>query len=285
VGAGGNPVIAAAVLLAAQAAPVFAPPLDRSLTMTTETLRSAGPATRRFVARRTILFSATPDGYRVAITLDTAAPGETDSDPEGLLRAGFAGLAGRTVVLQLDRTGAVTGVDDLQAVWGAVTKGMGAMAPTGTDPATQARAARVRAIVATLAAQPEAAQRRMIASLVTPLIAPELVTEAATPAPPRAVRVPATSIYGQTELDGLRAVQSRPDGIEVSVSATGPVAVTTPEGKASATITLETLRRIDPHTGLVIESRERVETLTPDGGLQSERLTVTRLQPAGGAER
>jgi hypothetical protein len=278
-------VIGAILLIAAQAAPAFAPPLDRSLTMTTETVRSEGPATRRFIARRTVRFSATPDGYRVAITLDAAAPGEADSDPAGLLRAGFAGLAGRTVVLQLDRAGAVTGVDDLPALWRAIIAGMGAMAPVGTDPTTQARAARVRAIVATLAAQPEAAQRRMIASLVTPLIAPELVTEAATPAPPRAVRVPATSIYGQTELDGLRAVRSRPDGIEVSVSATGPVAVTTPEGKTSATITLETLRRIDPHTGLVVESRERVETLTPDGGLQSERLTVTRLQPAGGVER
>lgn len=278
-------MIAAILLMAAQAAPVFAPPLDRTLAMTTETVRSEGAMTRRFVAQRTVRFSATPDGYRVAITLDSAAPGEAASDPAGLLQAGFARLAGRTVVLQLDRAGAVTGVDDLPAVWRAVTEGMAAMAPTGTDPATQQRAARVRAIVATLAAQPEAAQRRMIASLVTPLIAPELVTEAATPAPPRAVRVPATSIYGQTELDGLRAVRARADGIEVSVSATGSVAVTTPEGKASATITLETLRRIDPHTALVIESRERVETLTPDGGLQSERLTVTRLQPAGGVER
>lgn len=278
-------MIAAILLIAAQAAPVFAPPLDRSLTMTTETVRSAGPTTRRFVARRTVRFSAAPDGYRVAITLDAAAPGEADSDPAGLLSAGFAGLAGRTVVLQLDRTGAVTGVDDLPAIWRAIIEGMGAMAPVGTDPATQAHAARVRAIVAALAAQPEAGQRRMIASLVTPLIAPELVTEAATPAPPRAVRVPASSIYGQTELDGLRAVRSRPDGIVVSVSATGPIAVTTSDGTASATITLETLRRIDPHTGLVVESRERVETLAPDGGLQSERLTVTRLQPAGGTER
>ncbi|WP_066656287.1 MULTISPECIES: hypothetical protein [unclassified Sphingomonas] len=270
-------IAAAAVLLAAQAAPVFAPPLNRTLTMTTETVRSEGPTTRRFVARRTIRFSAAPDGYRVAITLDAAASGEVESDPAGLMRAGFARLAGRTVVLQLDRTGAVTAVEDLATIWRAVIDGMGAMAPTGTDPATQQRAARVRAIVAALAAQPEAAQRRMIASLVTPLIAPELVAQAATPAPPRAVRVPATSMYGQTELDGLRAIRVRPDGIEISVSATGSVAVTTAEGKASATITLETLRRIDPHTGLVVESREQVETLAPDGSLQSERMTVTKL--------
>jgi hypothetical protein len=270
-------VIVAAVLMAAQAAPVFAPPLDRPLTVTTETVRTDGANTRSFIARRSVRFMPAPGGYRVAVTLDATAPGEEGSDPAGLLHAGFARLAGRTVMLQLDRTGAVTGIDDLPVIWRAVTDGMRALAPTGSDPATQQRAARVRAIVAQLSAQPEAAQRRMIGSLITPLIAPELIAEAANPAPPRAVRVPATSVYGRAELDGLRSVRSRPDGIEVAVSATGPVAVSTLEGKANATITLETLRRIDPRTALVLESRERVETMAPDGSLQSERLTVTRL--------
>ncbi len=266
-------MITVALLLAAQAAPVFAPPLDHSLTMTTETVRTEGATSRRFVARRSVRFTAAADGYRAAVTLEDAGAGEVESDPAGLLRAGFARLAGRTVVLHLDRAGSVTGIDDADTTWRAVVDGMAALAPTGNDPATRERAARVRAIVAALAAQPEAARHKMLASLVTPLIAPELVAEAATPAPPRAVRVPAMSIYGKAELDGLRAVRTRPEGIEISVSATGPVAV----GTASATITLETLRRIDPATGLVIESREQVETLAPDGSLQSERLTVTRL--------
>lgn len=98
-------MIGAILLMAAQAVPVFAPPLDQTLAMTTETVRSEGVITRRFVAQRSVRFSAAPDGYRVAITLDSAAPGEADSDPAGLLQAGFARLAGRTVVLQLDRAG------------------------------------------------------------------------------------------------------------------------------------------------------------------------------------
>lgn len=273
-------MIAAALLIAAQSAPVFAPPLDQPLTITTETVRTEAANTRHFVARRTVRFTAAHDGYRVAVTLDEAAPGEEASDPAGLLRAGFARLAGRTVVLKLDHAGAVVGIEDLPATWRAVTAGMAALAPTGTDPATRQRAARVRAIVAALAAQPEAAQHRMIGSLVNPLIAPELVVEAATPSPPRVVRVPAMSVYGRAELEALRSIRSRPDGIEVSVSAAGPVAVATPEGEASATVTLDTLRRIDPATGLVVESRERIETLAPDGSVQSERLTVTRLKPA-----
>lgn len=270
-------MILAAVLMVAQSAPVFAPPIDKPLTISTETIRTEGAGTRHFVSRRTVRFTALPDGYQAAVTLDEAAPGDGDSDPAGLLRAGFARLAGRTVVIRLDRAGAVVGIDDLAATWRAVTDGMGALAPTGTDPATRQRAARVRAIVATLAAQPETAQRRMIGSLVTPLIAPELVAEAALPTAPRAVRVPVTSIYGRAELDGLRSVRSRSDAVEVSVSATGPVAVVTPAGTTSASATLETLRRIDPATGLVIESRELVETLAPDGSLKSERVTVTRL--------
>ncbi len=270
-------MIAIALLVAAQAAPVFAPPLDRTIIMTTETVRTDGTTTRRFVARRTLRFAAVPEGYRVAVTLAEAGAGEEESDPAGLLRAGFAGLAGRTVTLHLDRTGNVTAIEDADTIWRAVVDGMAALAPKGSDPATQQRAARVRAIVAALAAQPEAARRKMLASLVTPLIAPDVAAEAATPAPPRAVRIPAASVYGKAELDGLRVVRTRPGGIEISVSATGPVAVPSPEGTASATITLETLRRIDPATGLVMESRERVETLAPDGSLQSERLTLTHL--------
>jgi hypothetical protein len=78
-------------------------------------------------------------------------------------------------VLHLDRAGSVTGIDDADTTWRAVVDGMAALAPTGNDPATRERAARVRAIVAALAAQPEAARHKMLASLVTPLIAPELV--------------------------------------------------------------------------------------------------------------
>ena len=270
-------MIAAALLVVAQAAPVFAPPLGQTLTMTTETVRTEGASSRRFVARRTLRFTAAPHGYRVAVTLEDADAGEPESDPAGLLRSGFARLAGRTVVLHLDGSGTVTGIEDADAVWRAVIDGMAALAPGGTDPATQQRAARVRAIVAALAAQPEALRRRMIGSLVAPLIAPELVAEGATPAPPRAVRVPATSIYGKAELDGLRSVRMRQGGVEVSVSATGQVAVASPEGQVSATVTLETLRHVDAATGLVVESREHVETIAPDGSLQSERLTVTRV--------
>lgn len=278
-------MIAALVMVAAQAAPVFAPPLDRTLALTTETVRTESGATRRFVARRTLRFTAAPDGYRVAVTLDQAQAGDEDSDPGELMRRGFARLAGRTVIFHLDRAGAVTGIDDAEANWRAVIEGMGALAPTGTDPETRRRAARVRAIVAALAAQPEAARRSMLASLVAPLIAPALAAEAATPAPPQPVRVPAASVYGKAELDGLRSIRARPSGVEVSMSAAGRVAVASPEGDASATITLETLRRIDPATGLVIESREHVETLAPDGSLQSERMTVTRLAGADGAAR
>lgn len=266
------------MLVAAQAAPVFAPPLDQPIIVTTETLRSDGPTTRRFVARRALRFSAAPDGYRVEVRLEATAAGEEDSDPAGLLQRGFARLAGRTVVLRLDSSGTVTAVEDADAVWRAVVDGIAALAPKGADPTTRASAARVAAIAKAIDAQPETARRTALASLVAPLIAPDLTIEAATPAPPRAVRVPASSIYGKAELDGLRSIRRRDDAIEISVSATGQIAITAPEGKASATITLETLRRIDPASGLVMESREHVETLAPDGSLQSERLTVTRLE-------
>ncbi|MFL9840643.1 hypothetical protein ABS767_06710 [Sphingomonas sp. ST-64] len=276
-------MIAALIVAAAQSsAPVFAPPLERTIVAITMAERTEEGVTRRFESTRTVRFTAAPEGYRVAVTMTAAGAAAEADDPAGLFRAGFAGLAGRTVILHLDRLGTVTQIEDEALVWQAFVDGMAALAPRGKDPSEQAHAARVRAIAAALGSQPPERRRAMLASLVAPLIAPELAAEGrAGTAPPQTVRVPASSIYGKTELDGLRVVRTGRDGVEVRVSATGQVAVAAPGGEAAGTISYETLRRIDPTTGLVTESREHVQTLAPDGSLASDRTSVTRIEPQG----
>lgn len=273
-------MIATLIVAAAQAsASLFAPPLDRTIEATTTAERTEGKATRRFESTRTLRFTAAPDGYRVAVTMTAAGAADDADDPAGLFRMGFAGLAGRTVTLRLDRLGKVTQIEDEAVVWQAILDGMAALAPKGDSPAERTHAARVRAISAALAEQPVDRRRAMLASLVAPLIAPDLAAEGRTGnAPPRAVRVPAASVYGRTELDGLRVVRRGSDGVEVRVTATGSVTVATPEGETAATISYETVRRIAPDSGLVTESREHVQTLAPDGSLASKRTSVTRIR-------
>ncbi|QDX26644.1 hypothetical protein FPZ54_11845 [Sphingomonas suaedae] len=272
-------MIAALIVATAQAsASLFAPPIDRTIEATTIAERTESGVTRRFESTRTLRFAALPDGYRVAVTMTAAGAAEDAHDPAGLFRAGFASLAGRTVTLRLDRLGKVTQIEDEMIVWQAILDGMAKLAPKGDGPENRVGATRVRAIVAALRDQPPERRRAMLASLVAPLIAPDLVAEGrAAATAPRAVRVPAASIYGRAELDGLRTVRAGRAGVEVRVSATGRIAVTAPEGETTATITYETLRRIDPDSGLVIESREHVQTLAPDGAIASERTSVTRL--------
>ena len=270
-------MILAAIALASQAAASFTPPIDRPVTVRIQTERTQDGSTRRFSGRRTLRFVPTETGYRVAVTLDSADPAEAESDPAGLLRAGFARLAGRTITLSLAADGTVTAIADSDTVWRALTDGIAAMAPSGTDADTRQRAAQVRAIAAALAAQPEPARRSALATLVAPLIAPQIVVEAAAPGPPRTVQLPATSPFGRAELTGLRAVRQRDAVVELSLSATGTVDVSGGAGDVRATVALERLQRVDAATGLVIESRERIVSVSADGNQRSERVTITRL--------
>lgn len=267
----------AALLLAAQAsATSFAPPLDRPLHAVTEATRTDAGVTRRFTSSRRIVFRRAGTGFRAEVTIESGAPATTgDDDPAAMFRAGFARIAGQTIVLHLDPAGGVTAIDDQPAVWKAFLDGITALAPTGTGNLDRKRAGQVRAVLAALASMPPERQRTTLASLVAPLIATDIV--AAGESPPRAVRVPAGSAFGAAHLDGIRAVRRVGSHLAVSVSATGEVTMRGPEGPAAGRVTLETLRQVDPVCGLVLEARDAVR-IELAGALPSIRLNVTTLR-------
>jgi hypothetical protein len=264
----------AAVLLAAQAA-TFAPPLDRPLSAVTETGRTDAGVTRRFTNARRIVFRRTATGYRAEVTIEPgppATPGEEDL--KAMFRAGFARIAGRTVVLHLDAAGRVSAIEEQEAIWKAFLDGIAALAPPGTDDLDRRRAGQIRAILAALAPMPPDRQRATIATLVEPLIAADIA--AAGESPPRPIRVPAGSAFGTAQLDGIRVVRRQNGHLIVSVSAAGEVSQRTPAGQATGRVTLETMRRVHPATGLVLESRDSVRTELA-GAAPATRLTVTTI--------
>lgn len=268
----------AAILLAAQASATgFAPPLDRPLRVATEASRTDAGITRRFTNNRRVVFRRTAQGFRAEVTIESGTPVmASDDDPAAMFRAGFARIAGRSIVLHLDRAGRVTAIDDQAGMWKSFLDGIAALAPPGTDDLSRKRAGRIRAIHAALAPMPPERQRATLASLIEPLIAADVAV--AGEAPPRAVQVPAASPFGTVQLDGLRAVRRVTGTLEVTVTADGPVSMRGVDGAAQGRISLEMLRRIDPRTGLVIESRETVRTRTPDGSLTAERSSTTRVE-------
>lgn len=268
----------AAILLAAQAgSAAFAPPLDRPLRAVTEAVRTDAGITRRFINKRRIVFRREGQGYRADVTIESGAPAmASDDDPAAMFRAGFARIAGRTVVLRLDPAGRVTAIDDQAGMWRAFLDGIAALAPAGSDELSRKRAGRIRAIHAALAPMPPERQRATLASLVEPLIAADIAAAGETP--PRAVRVPAASPFGTVQLDGVRAVRRVAGMLEVSVTADGAVSLAGPDGPVQGRMSLETLRRIDPRTGLVTEHRDSVRTRMPDGSVAAERATTTRVE-------
>ena len=273
-------LIAGLVLSAQAAAATFAPPLDVPMRAITEATRIDSGVTRRFTNARGIVFRRAPQGYPVEVPMEA---GETESpadDPAAMFRAGFARTAGRTVVLDIDNAGRVVAVADQAAIWKAFLDGIAALAPPGASDLDRKRSGRIRAIVAALAPLPPDRQRATLASLVEPLIAADLAREEEREeeAPPRMVRVPASSAFGAAQLDGLRTVKRTGTQLEVIVTAGGAIAIQAPDGPVQGRVTMESTRRIDAATGLVRESREHVLTRLPDGSIMSERTTNTRLK-------
>ncbi|WP_343519310.1 hypothetical protein [Sphingomonas sp.] len=269
---------AACVVLVAIAGQVaaarFDPPLDKPLRVVTESVRTDGGVTRSFVNARRIVFRRAGTELRTEVTIEGSEPTGPTDDPAAMARAGFAHIAGRTIIFRLDAAGRVMLVEDHAAVWRAMLDGFAAQAPDGTSALDRKRAGQVRAIVGVLAAMSAERQRDTLASLVEPLIAADATGES----PPRPVRVPAASPYGMAELEGIRVARMARGRLEVSVTAQGSIAMPGPDGTARARMTLETERAIDPATGLVLESRETVRTLAPDGSITSERGSMSRLQ-------
>ncbi len=269
-------MIAALIIVAQAVAAGFAPPLDTPIRVVTEATRRDNGVTRRFVSAKRVIFRREGAGYRAELTVEPGAQAGADDDPAAMFANGMARLAGRKFVFNLDAQGRIVGMVDQAAAWQAMLGGLVALPPSGDSPADRARAGRLRAVLEALGRMPPDRQRATLGSMLSPLIAADIAAEGA--GPPRAVRVPVTSAFGIAQLDGLRAVRADRGRLEVSVSATGAVSVKGPGGVASGMTTLETLRRVDPATGLLLSASEAVRTVLADGSLASERLTVTRIE-------
>jgi DNA-directed RNA polymerase specialized sigma24 family protein len=269
-------LIAAFLMSVQVAATAFAPPLDVPVRAVTETSRTDSGITRRFTNARRVVFRRTPDGYRAEVTIEGSEAESADDDPAAMFRAGFERIAGRTVVLRLDGNGRVTAIEDQAAVWKAFLDGIAALAPPGTSDLDRKRASRIRAIVAMLAPLPPERQRATLASLVEPLIAADVAAQGESP--PQTVRVPASSAFGTAQLDGIRSVKHTGALLEVTVTAAGALRIQAPDGPVQGRIAFETVRVVDPATGLVRDSREHVSTRLPDGSSASERTRTTRLE-------
>lgn len=250
------------VLLAAVApttSGTIAPPLDVPLHQTSEEVRSDGNLTRRFRITRRLRFTGEPGGYRVAI-VTTAVDGVAPVAERRRYVAANQSLIGYPIVVHLSASGALIGVDDLDALWARWRDGLVAAAPADRA-AAQAMAARLDAL-------PAIRRAAMFGSIATDVFA---APAERVPSPPRPITLPSPPPFADATLTGV--ADTVLEGSTLRSRTTGSATITAANGRDSARVAVESVRAIDAATGL-IATATRTETISgPRLNLTVKRLT------------
>ena len=243
------PLFSAALIAAApDPAPRFAPPLNQWLTYEqVEERNDAGAVTRYHIARR-IRFSVEDAGYLAEVETLTI-DGGIASGPGALFESAMAALKGSTIRLHLDAQGAITAIDDQAALMARLRDAIVAAATAMASP--DEHAALATRLAAPLTAMPEPLQRRMLGSVLGPLIADASQSGAAPPEPVK--QQGASPFGGLAQLSGTRRRWIDATGrliVETTLSGTAQSG----KGGPPAEMRVTSRDTIDPATRLVIDS-------------------------------
>lgn len=251
-----------AQLAAAAAQPGLRPVTDHPYRITVSETRTSDGVPHRFVARRTLVFRRDGAGLVAELTLEAV---EHDRDAIGLSFAALnAGLLHRTQRLHLDADGQIVAIDDQDRTFDAI---LGAMAGLAQQDAEHR--ALVERLAAPLRTMAPADRRGFIASDLAPVID---VNAAARINGAVAVTLPGRPPLPREPLVGSDVTSRTAAGlIEIETRAASGANAT---GATPAGTILTATRRIDPKTGLVLESRMTTRTwLTDPPGRRREVIS------------
>jgi hypothetical protein len=272
-------LLAAMLIQATAAAPVFAPPLDAPLRVVTERV-DTGASERRFRLERLVRFAHEERGYRAEVVILTVAS-DTPEATGALYEAGFGSLIGRTLVFHIDAAGKVVSVDGMADIWESLCHGVAANAASRRALPPAERAALAKRIAGPLLALPADRQRSLLGSLVAPLIS----DETGEPAGIKPVRIPgATPLGDAVMLEGQRTLAATGNAQMRSLTRAAAETHVPAEGSAPARIgriDIETQREFDPRTGLVAQSIDTTIRRLGSGAeaRETRRVTTIRATP------
>lgn len=266
---------AAAIWVQAAQVSLFAPPTGVPLLVTTEHHSDIAGTERRYQLRRLIRFTRTGDGYRAEVRVLHPST-DADASVSGMVDAGFAALAGRTLVFHLDSAGTVNRIDDMAALWERLCEGIATMVAARKPLEPQARKALAQSIATPLRSLGDDRRLAMLSTLVSAIVASEAPEPGGALTP---VRLPGVSPLGQKlTLEGMRATTALEGGEVQSVTRASN------QGGASGSerIELERLQRFDPRTGLITLTSDtsRTRVGSGDGAREGVRTTIVRLVAA-----
>lgn len=270
-----------ALLCSAPAMARFAPPENRPLRylVTDERGDAGAPIITR--SERRVTFRRDGAGWRADLTVlsvDMTGP----STITGMAGHVMKVLTGRTIAYRLDREGKVIDVEDQDTLIADMVTAFRTMAaPSGGD--TTVRGPAAARIAQIIAAAPPPAQRAILASLLTVMIAADR-TEA-TPGG-RDVSVPAAALGKPVSLAGRETVVRSADRVTITVRAEGGVAGAvaglsdSPAPPVTPMIRIVERRDIDAATGLVLASERTSESwINGKSGARDLIRTTATLTP------
>ncbi len=163
------------VLLAALASPAqaetvaigFAPPVGTALRYHIEQRRPAGAATGIFTATRDLRFERATDGYTLHLTL-RAIDCDVTGDVADQYRTALSPLIGVEHRFHVDAGGRITRLDNIDAVWSAVEKGLRGMAAGAAEGSARRRTA--DNVLTLLMGQPPEGKFAVLAGEIRPLL-------------------------------------------------------------------------------------------------------------------
>lgn len=266
-------LLAAIALQASLAAPIFAPPTDAPLHIVTERTEVSSDE-RHYRLERLVRFSKEGTGYRAeALVLGSAS--EAPQVLGNLVERGLSALAGRKIVLHLDRSGRVVAIDEIADLWERVCQRVSDAAATRQSLAPGEAKMLAERIAAPLRALPPERQRALLATLVGAAILPEPLDPPGAVAP---VELPGASPFGApVTLRGTRRTAAADNGLVRTTTLASATMDLPPRNGAPATsgsVALERIRTSDPRTGLISTGLDT--TRNRAGG--RETLLVTRLR-------
>lgn len=233
-----------------------------------------GQVTKRFSVDRTMIFHRTAAGYTIDVT---GGPAEaSDAVSRQMFTSAMAALTNRTVRFRVDRAGAPLSIDDEGAIWDAFCS---AIEATGRPPANGGKSsiATAAALANPMRTASAGVRRSMLFSMVTPQIAGPLADKV--PGSSRAVSLPVETPTGETStLFGVQRVMSGNDDMLLIVTdAEGDLKPWRGPASPAARVKISRMLRIDRGRGLVVESRDRRETVIGTGRSAQRSISVSTM--------
>ena len=235
----------------------FAPTLDTDYRYHIEQERDEAGVIRRYATDRTVRFRRTPAGLTAELTIESVAGGLSNG-PGAMFERAFATLKGRPIVYRLSDSGEVTDVVDRQMLWTTLIDAVSAQG--GGD---AARTAMLQKLTAPLRALPERQQVAMLGSMLTTLLAPEVVRRGVVPAHDIHQRA-MPPFDGGSEVTGTERIHAQGSALVEEQRLSGDVVAN--GGRASGRRISTITRRVDATSGMILDQQTVVR-------IESDRAT------------